>query len=75
MINDGLRIGRKLLLALNDLGMPAGVEYLDMISPQYIADLVSWGAIGARTTRARCIASWLPAFPAPLDSRMEPTGI
>src|SRR5688572_22242431 len=49
-INDGLRIGRRLLLNLNDMGMPAGVEYLDMISPQYIADLVSWGAIGARTT-------------------------
>jgi len=53
MINDGLRIGRELLLALNDLGMPAGVEYLDMISPQYIADLVSWGAIGARTTESQ----------------------
>jgi len=52
-INDGLRIGRELLLALNDLGMPAGVEYLDMISPQYLADLVSWGAIGARTTESQ----------------------
>ena len=52
-INDGLRIGRQLLLALNDRGVPAGVEYLDMISPQYIADLVSWGAIGARTTESQ----------------------
>lgn len=52
-INDGLRIGRGLLLDLNDLGVPAGVEYLDMISPQYIADLVSWGAIGARTTESQ----------------------
>ena len=52
-INDGLRIGRKLLLQLNDLGMPAGVEYLDVISPQYMADLVSWGAIGARTTESQ----------------------
>jgi 3-deoxy-7-phosphoheptulonate synthase len=52
-INDGLRIGRKLLLELNDLGMPAGVEYLDVISPQYIADLVSWGAIGARTSESQ----------------------
>ena len=52
-INDGLRIGRQLLLALNDLGVPAGVEYLDMLSPQYIADLVSWGAIGARTTESQ----------------------
>jgi 3-deoxy-7-phosphoheptulonate synthase len=52
-INDGLRIGRSLLLNLNHMGMPAGVEYLDMISPQYIADLVSWGAIGARTTESQ----------------------
>jgi 3-deoxy-7-phosphoheptulonate synthase len=52
-INEGLRISRKLLLALNELGMPAGVEYLDVISPQYIADLVSWGAIGARTTESQ----------------------
>jgi 3-deoxy-7-phosphoheptulonate synthase len=52
-INDGVRIARKLLLSLNDMGMPAGVEYLDMISPQYIADLVSWGAIGARTTESQ----------------------
>ena len=52
-INDGLRIGRRLLLDLNEMGVPAGVEYLDMISPQYIADLVSWGAIGARTTESQ----------------------
>src|SRR5499425_3293849 len=52
-INDGLKIGRKLLLELNNNGMPAGVEYLDVISPQYIADIVSWGAIGARTTESQ----------------------
>jgi 3-deoxy-7-phosphoheptulonate synthase len=52
-INDGLRIGRRLLRELGEMGMPAGVEYLDMISPQYIADLVSWGAIGARTTESQ----------------------
>jgi 3-deoxy-7-phosphoheptulonate synthase len=52
-INDGLRIGRKLLLDLNELGMPAGSEFLDMITPQYIADLISWGAIGARTTESQ----------------------
>jgi 3-deoxy-7-phosphoheptulonate synthase len=52
-INDGLRIGRQLLVQLNGMGMPAGVEYLDMISPQYLADLVSWGAIGARTTESQ----------------------
>jgi 3-deoxy-7-phosphoheptulonate synthase len=52
-INDGLRIARELLLKLDDLGVPAGVEFLDMISPQYISDLVSWGAVGARTTESQ----------------------
>jgi 3-deoxy-7-phosphoheptulonate synthase len=52
-INEGLRTARELLLELNELGVPAGVEYLDMITPQYIADLVSWGAIGARTTESQ----------------------
>ena len=52
-INEGLRTGRRLLVELNELGMPAGVEYLDVISPQYISDLVSWGAIGARTTESQ----------------------
>jgi 3-deoxy-7-phosphoheptulonate synthase len=52
-INEGLRTGRKLLVELNEMGMPCGVEYLDVISPQYISDLVSWGAIGARTTESQ----------------------
>ncbi|TXH65600.1 MAG: 3-deoxy-7-phosphoheptulonate synthase AroG [Tolumonas sp.] len=52
-INDGLRIGRKLLLDLNDLGLPTATEFLDMITPQYMADLMSWGAIGARTTESQ----------------------
>ena len=52
-INEGLSIGRKLLLDLAELGIPTAVEYLDVISPQYIADLVSWGAIGARTTESQ----------------------
>jgi 3-deoxy-7-phosphoheptulonate synthase len=52
-INDGLRLARKLLLELNEAGMPAGCEFLDMITPQYFADLVSWGAIGARTTESQ----------------------
>ncbi|MBV2090991.1 MAG: 3-deoxy-7-phosphoheptulonate synthase AroG [Candidatus Thiodiazotropha sp. (ex Ctena orbiculata)] len=52
-INSGLRLARKLLLNINDLGVPAGTEYLDLISPQYIADLISWGAIGARTTESQ----------------------
>ncbi|MCI1013605.1 3-deoxy-7-phosphoheptulonate synthase [Herbaspirillum sp. BH-1] len=52
-INDGLRAARELLLNINDLGLPAGTEFLDVISPQYIADLISWGAIGARTTESQ----------------------
>lgn len=52
-INDGLRIARKLLIDINALGLPAATEFLDVISPQYIADLVSWGAIGARTTESQ----------------------
>jgi 3-deoxy-7-phosphoheptulonate synthase len=53
-INDGLRLARKLLLELADKGMPSGTEFLDLISPQYIADVVAWGAIGARTTESQC---------------------
>lgn len=52
-INQGLRTARQLLLEVNELGVPAGCEFLDMITPQYIADLVSWGAIGARTTESQ----------------------
>ena len=52
-INEGLRIARELLLDLNEMGVPVGCEYLDMITPQYIADLVAWGAIGARTTESQ----------------------
>ena len=52
-INDGLRIARRLLLDLAELGVPAGTEFLDMIIPQYMVGLVSWGAIGARTTESQ----------------------
>jgi 3-deoxy-7-phosphoheptulonate synthase len=52
-INEGLRIARELLLQINELGMPAATELLDTISPQYYADLISWGAIGARTTESQ----------------------
>jgi len=52
-INDGLRAARRLLLDLNDSGIPAACEFLDTITPQYIADLISWGAIGARTTESQ----------------------
>jgi 3-deoxy-7-phosphoheptulonate synthase len=52
-INKGLRLGRRLLCDINAMGLPAGVEYLDTISPQFISDLVAWGAIGARTTESQ----------------------
>ena len=53
MINDGLRVARNLLLDLAEMGVPSGTEFLDMISPQYIAGLVAWGAVGARTTESQ----------------------
>ena len=52
-INEGLRLARRILLEINELGLPAGTEFLDMITPQYIADLIAWGAIGARTTESQ----------------------
>jgi len=52
-INEGLRRARQLLLEVAELGLPAGTEFLDLLSPQYIADLVAWGAIGARTTESQ----------------------
>ena len=52
-INKGLKTARKLLLEINELGLPAGTEYLDIITPQYISDLITWGAIGARTTESQ----------------------
>ena len=62
-INKGLRLARNVLSAVNNLGLPAGTEFLDMTTPQYIADLVAWAAIGARTTESqihRELASGLP---------------
>ena len=52
-INKGLRLARKLLLELNEMGVPAATEYLDLITPQYVSDLIAWGAIGARTTESQ----------------------
>jgi 3-deoxy-7-phosphoheptulonate synthase len=52
-INKGLRTARELLLDINEIGVPAGTEYLDVMTPQYVADLISWGAIGARTTESQ----------------------
>ena len=71
-LNDGLRIGRKLLLDLTESGLPTAGEFLDMITPQYMGDLISWGAIGARTTESQvhrelasglsCPVSWLQLY-------------
>ncbi len=52
-INKGIKTARQLLLDLNEMGVPAGTEFLDVVTPQYVADLVSWGAIGARTTESQ----------------------
>ena len=70
-INEGLRLARRILLEINELELPAGTEYLDMITPQYIADLIAWGAIGARTTESqvhRELASG-PVVPGRLQER------
>src|ERR671925_172700 len=65
-INEGLRVARQLLLELNESGMPAGCEFLDMITPQYVADLVSWGAIGARTTENQVHPELAPRLSCPV---------
>ncbi len=52
-INEGLRRARRLLVELTELGLPAGTEFLDPITPQFLADLVAWGAIGARTSESQ----------------------
>ena len=53
-VNKGLSTARQLLITISDIGVPAGCEYLDLITPQYIGDVVAWGAIGARTTESQC---------------------
>ncbi len=79
-INKGLHLARGLLSDLADMGMPTGTEYLDLISPQYYADLISWGAIGARTTERKLwgweadliasMATWI----SPSVAFLKPTG-
>lgn len=58
-INDGLRMGRKLLLDLTDMGMPTASEFLDMITPQYVADLISWARSEHAPLNHKCIVNWL----------------
>ncbi|MEO7150600.1 MAG: 3-deoxy-7-phosphoheptulonate synthase [Burkholderiaceae bacterium] len=65
-IDEGLRIARQLLLEINRAGMPAGSEFLDVISPQYIGDLISWGAIGARTTESQVHRELASGISAPI---------
>lgn len=73
-INHGLRVARKLLLDLGNLGMPAGSEFLDTISPQYYADLVSWGAIGARTTESQVHRELASGLSAPIGFKNGTSG-
>ncbi len=65
-IDEGLRIARQLLIDINRLGVPAGSEFLDTISPQYIGDLISWGAIGARTTESQVHRELASGISAPI---------
>src|SRR4029077_5871490 len=74
-IDKGLRIARHLLTRINELGVPAGCEFLDMTTPQYIADLVGWGAIGARTPKAKFTGKWPPASPVRSVSRTARTAM
>ncbi|WP_374319741.1 3-deoxy-7-phosphoheptulonate synthase [Aquabacterium sp.] len=65
-IDEGLRMARQLLLEINRMGMPAASEFLDVVSPQYIADLISWGAIGARTTESQVHRELASGISAPI---------
>ena len=73
-INDGLRMARHLLLDLAEMGVPAGTEFLDMISPQYIAGLVSWGAIGARTTESQVHRQLVSGISCPVGCKNGTSG-
>ena len=73
-INDGLRLARHLLLDLAAMGVPTGTEFLDMISPQYIAGLVSWGAIGARTTESQVHRQLVSGVSCPVSFKNATSG-
>src|SRR5438132_5406254 len=73
-INEGLRIARDLLVRINRAGMPAGCEFLDVISPQYIGDLVSWGAIGARTAESQVHRELASGLSAPVGFKNSTDG-
>lgn len=71
-INEGLRIARNLLVTINNLGLPTAGEFLDMITPQYVADLTSWGAIGARTTESQVHRELASGLSCPVGFKMVP---
>ena len=73
-IDEGLRIARQLLIEINRLGLPAASEFLDVISPQYIADLISWGAIGARTTESQVHRELASGLSAPIGFKNSTDG-
>ena len=73
-INDGLRLARHLLLDLAEMGVPAGTEFLDMTSPQYVAGLVSWGAIGARTTESQVHRQLVSGLSCPVGFKNATSG-
>jgi 3-deoxy-7-phosphoheptulonate synthase len=73
-INEGLRIGRRLLLDLAEMGVPAGTEFLDMIIPQYMVGLVSWGAIGARTTESQVHRELVSGLSCPVGFKNATSG-
>ena len=73
VLNDGLRIARKLLSDINNLGVPSAGEFLDMITPQYVADFMSWGAIGARTTESQVHRELASGLSCPVGFKMAPT--
>ena len=73
-INDGFRLARHLLLDLAEMGVPAGTEFLDMISPQYVAGLVSWGAIGARTTESQVHRQLVSGLSCPVGFKNATSG-
>jgi 3-deoxy-7-phosphoheptulonate synthase len=73
-INDGLRLARRLLLDLGEMGLPSGTEFLDMIIPQYLAGLVSWGAIGARTTESQLHRQLVSGISCPVGFKNATSG-
>lgn len=73
-INKGLKIARELLIEINELGLPTAIEFLDTISPQYVSDLISWGAIGARTTESQLHRELVSGLSMPIGFKNSTSG-